>query len=74
MNALPINKELVTYNDLCTVTGESKPERVVVWLANNQVPYFLGSNKKPFVTVTALNSALGVNSLPINQPKSIEVM
>lgn len=74
MNALPINKELVTYNDLCTVTGESKPEKVVVWLANNQVPYFLGANKKPFVTVTALNSALGINSLPNSQSKTIEVV
>lgn len=62
MSTLPLNNEIVAYNDLLVASKCKNAAELVGWLELNQIPFFrgIGRGRPPFTTRAALNSALGV--------------
>jgi len=51
---------IVSYEQLQQHFGGSSTADVVVRLKNSHIKFFIGKRNKPFTTLTALNSALGI--------------
>jgi hypothetical protein len=71
---------IISFEELQQHFGGSSAAEVVVRLKNSRIKYFIGKRNKPFTTLAALNSALGLHQNEIvdfkytDSPDEIEVL
>lgn len=77
MSALPANtaenEQLVSYEALAEHTGFSEPAAIRDWLTKNRIRYFLGKRNRPFTTLKAFNSGLGLDVDASNESREISL-
>ncbi len=69
---------IVTYENLKQAFGGTSPADVAVRLKKNNVPFLTGKNNRPFTTIDALNTAMGIkpqaNQGPTMQEQTITLV
>jgi len=61
----------VSYNALQVVSGYRTPADVIAWLSSQNIPFATGARNRPFTTVDAINSALGVHDATTQLKRTI---
>ena len=51
---------IVTFEQLCSISGYTRPADVAAWLSRNNVEYFSSKYSRPTTSTVSLNVALGI--------------
>lgn len=63
----------VSFTQLQQLSGHTRPGDICAWMTSLQIPYKLGIRRRPFTTIKAINTALGLADENIQEKRIITV-
>jgi hypothetical protein len=56
-----VNNNIVTYDDLKKILNYADQGQIIACLTENKIPYRKGKRGRPWTTIDAINSSMGIN-------------